>query len=119
MLGSGATEHHGQDIFWGAGSAGAVQGMTELTECKRLEDPDTWFLGVQDEFRRGALTEDTHAFLHGLPTSVPGSWLGGQVACGNQRCKDLLKTMRQSKRTRRGEGKVDENYVKDVDEAQP
>ena len=50
----GATEDHGQHIFWGAGGPGAVQGMTELTVCKRIEDPDEWFLGVQDEFRRGS-----------------------------------------------------------------
>eukprot|EP00959_Pyramimonas_sp_CCMP1952_P172291 3600019-Pyramimonas_sp.AAC.1 len=30
-----AAEGHGQCIFWGAGGEGAVQGMTELTECKR------------------------------------------------------------------------------------
>ncbi len=58
----GATEDHGQHIFWGVGGEGAVQGMTELTECKRVEEPDTWFLGVQDEFRRGELTERTHNF---------------------------------------------------------
>ena len=56
----GATEDHGQHIFWGAGGPGAVQGMTELTECKRIEDQDEWFLGVQDEFRRGGrLSERT------------------------------------------------------------
>ena len=37
----GATEDHGQHIFWGRGGVGAVQGMTELTECKRVEEPDT------------------------------------------------------------------------------
>ena len=83
----GATEDHGQHIFWGAGGEGAVQGMTELTECKRVEEQDTWFLGVQDEFRRGELTERTHNFLHGRPTDVPGSWVNGAPQCGNAQCR--------------------------------
>eukprot|EP00959_Pyramimonas_sp_CCMP1952_P167125 3492887-Pyramimonas_sp.AAC.1 len=57
--------------------------MTELTECKRVEEPDTWPLGVQDEFRRGELTERTRTFLHGRPTGVPGSWVNGAPQCGN------------------------------------
>ena len=84
----GATEDHGQHIFWGAGGEWAVQGMTELTECKRLEDHDEWFLGVQDEFRRGALTERTHNFLHGRPTDVSGSWVDGAAQCGDVRCRE-------------------------------
>ena len=86
----GATEDHGQHIFWGAGGEGAVQGMTELTECKRVEDQDDCFLAVQDEFRRGELTERTHNFLHGRPTDVPGSWVSGAPQCGNTRCGDLI-----------------------------
>ena len=35
-----------------------MQGMTELTERRRVEDQDNWFLGVQDEIRRGALTDE-------------------------------------------------------------
>ena len=61
--------------------------MTELTECKRLEDHDEWFLGVQDEFRRGALTERTRNSLHGRPTDVPGSWVDGAAQCGDVRCR--------------------------------
>ena len=63
-----------------------MQGMTELTECKRLEDQDEWFLGVQDEFRRGELTERTHIFLHGRATDVPGSRVNGAAKCGNPYC---------------------------------
>ena len=73
----GAREDRGQYIFWGAGGEGAVQEMTELTECKRAEDQDDWFLAVQDEFRRGALSERTRNLLHGKPTDVPGSWVNG------------------------------------------
>ena len=35
------------------------------------------------------LTEDAHAFLHGLETTVPGSCLNGRLLCGNQECKQL------------------------------
>ena len=71
----GATEDHGQHIFWGAGSEGAVQGMTELTECKRVEDQDDWFLGVQDEFRRGALSERRiTVYTAGRPTCQGRGW---------------------------------------------
>ena len=38
--------------------------------------------GRQEEFRHGRLSASTHAFLHGQPTSVPGSWQG-------QSCKNL------------------------------
>eukprot|EP00959_Pyramimonas_sp_CCMP1952_P369540 7740385-Pyramimonas_sp.AAC.1 len=60
--------------------------MTELVECKRLEEKDEWFLGVQGEFRRGALTERTHQFLHGKLTDVPGTWLNNKPMCGSQAC---------------------------------
>eukprot|EP00959_Pyramimonas_sp_CCMP1952_P445563 9328646-Pyramimonas_sp.AAC.1 len=60
--------------------------MTELVECKRLEEKAEWFLGVQDEFRRGALAERTRQFLHGKPTDFPGSWLGDKPMCGSQAC---------------------------------
>ena len=32
------------------------------------------------------MSNDNHAFLHGRPTSVPGSWLAGRVTCGNAVC---------------------------------
>ncbi len=47
---------HGQWILWGSGE-GTVQGMTELTECVRTEDP--WLLQVQDEMRAGDLSKDS------------------------------------------------------------
>ena len=36
--------------------------------------------------RNGVLSEDNHAFLHGLPTSVCGSSIGGVSTCGNLGC---------------------------------
>eukprot|EP00959_Pyramimonas_sp_CCMP1952_P138119 2890930-Pyramimonas_sp.AAC.1 len=71
-------------MFWGAGGEGAVQGMTDLTERKRVEDQGDWFLGVQGEFRRrGNLSERARNFLHGRRTDVPGSWANGAPLCGN------------------------------------
>ena len=45
--------------------------LFELTDQIRCQD--TWWNDVLQEFRVGSLTIDTHAFLHGEPTSVPGS----------------------------------------------
>eukprot|EP00959_Pyramimonas_sp_CCMP1952_P299083 6256135-Pyramimonas_sp.AAC.1 len=93
----GATEDHGQYIFWGAGGEGAVQGMTELTECKRAEDQDDWFLAVQDEFRRGALSERARSFLRGRLTDVPGSRVNGAPLCRNaRRLKDAEAIAKQN-----------------------
>eukprot|EP00959_Pyramimonas_sp_CCMP1952_P059073 1233674-Pyramimonas_sp.AAC.1 len=69
--------------------------MTELVECKRLEEKDEWFLAVQDEFRRGGLTERAHQFLHGKPTDVPGSWLNNQPMCGPQTCMQNVEAIAQ------------------------
>ena len=88
---------HGQALFWGRHSEG-MQGVTELDECERCDD--AWLQEVQHEFRMGQLAEDTHAFLHGLPTTVPGSWVGGDVACKNARCRKLAGAAECGKRTR-------------------
>ena len=50
---------HGQSIFWDTGE-GSVQGMTELTECVRTEDD--WLLQVQNEMRRGDLSQESWIF---------------------------------------------------------
>eukprot|EP00959_Pyramimonas_sp_CCMP1952_P273921 5725586-Pyramimonas_sp.AAC.1 len=60
--------------------------MTELVECKRLEEKDEWLPTVQDEFRLGALAKRTHQFLHGKPIEVPGFWLHDQPMCGSPSC---------------------------------
>ena len=70
---------HGQAIFWHRGQ-GAVQGVTELTECVRAQDP--WLLEVQNEMRAGQLSEDICDFLHGRETTVLGNWVGGACGCG-------------------------------------
>ena len=44
---------------------------------------------VLEEFRVQELTPNTHAFLHGDATTVPGSWLHGRASCGEQECQRL------------------------------
>ena len=56
---------HGQTLMWSGPDTG-VQGVTELAFCERTDD--VWLQSVQEEFRYGKLTTDTHAFLHGKPT---------------------------------------------------
>ena len=50
---------------------------------------DAWLEDVQEQFRNGALTEETRAFMHGHPTNVPGSWLRGRSTCKNPACEQL------------------------------
>ena len=88
----GATEDRGQRIFWGVGGEGAGRGMAELTECKRVEEQDEWFLGVQDEFRRGQLTERARISLYGKPTDVPGR---GRTAQRNAETRAVERTQRR------------------------
>ena len=44
---------------------------------------------MQEEMRVGKLSDDMHAFLHGQPTTVPGSWCRGDVLCKSQACRTL------------------------------
>ena len=78
----------GQALLWGRKQE-AMQGVTELTRCERTGD--AWLASVQDELREGRLSADNHAFLHGKPTSVPGSWCQQEVACRNPMCEQLLR----------------------------
>ena len=80
------TVRHGQALFW-SGPAGGIQGVSELDECERCSD--AWLREVQEEIRHGNLSINNHNFLHGRPTRVPGSWVQGDVACGNKRCRAL------------------------------
>ena len=48
---------------------------------KQMRFEDLWWLQVCDECRRGCLSHDSWAFLHGHDTSVSGSWLDGQPQC--------------------------------------
>ena len=79
----------GQTLIWGGKEVG-IQGVTELTRCERTADH--WLASVQEELRHGTLGRDTHAFLHGHPTTKPGSWCNGKLTCGNAACIRLLDT---------------------------
>ena len=76
---------HGQSLLWSEDIETGIQGVTELTECERTKD--LWLRSVQDEFRFGRLTEETHALLHGKPTMQPGSYVNGDVERGKHKCK--------------------------------
>eukprot|EP00959_Pyramimonas_sp_CCMP1952_P278935 5831986-Pyramimonas_sp.AAC.1 len=67
--------------------------MTELVECKRLEGHGEWFLGVQDEVWRGALSERTRQFRRGRPTGVAGSWAGRGPTRGSEHCAKNAEAM--------------------------
>ena len=71
---------HGQSLIWSDPKSGTgLQGVTELIECERTKDP--WLKSVQDEFRIGKLSADSHAFLHGAPTLAPGMTIAGKSTC--------------------------------------
>ena len=72
---------------------GCVQGIDELTICNRLEGSDECPLEIQCEFRDTELTPDNHAFLHGQPTSKPGSWTNNKAMCDTKRCLDNLEAI--------------------------
>lgn len=61
----------GLDLTWDYEAHECVQGVTELTQCFRCKD--RWWNEVLDQIRVLRLSKDNHAFLHGLPTEVPGS----------------------------------------------
>lgn len=65
--------------------------MTELIKSERCADP--WLQEVQEEIRHGKLSANNHNFLHGKPTSVPGSWCDGDVSCKQSRCRDMVGPM--------------------------
>ena len=47
----------------------------------RVRHGDARLLEVQREFREGALTADSRAFLRGRPTSAPGTWVNWATTC--------------------------------------
>ena len=77
---------HGQALLW-SGPENGIQGVTELIECERCTD--AWLKEVQEELRHGRLSDNNHKFLHGLSTTVPGSWVNGDVECGREACRNL------------------------------
>ena len=80
---------HGQELIWGGPEKG-FQGVTELWRCERVKD-DEWLKELQEQFRYSRLTDDNHAFLHGRPTAVPGSWTREALTCGNEACQTLVR----------------------------
>ena len=76
---------NGQALLWSEDEEVGIHGVTELTECERTKDE--WLRSVQDEFRRGQLTAETHAFLHGKITMQPGSVIDGNVSCNRKLCQ--------------------------------
>ena len=80
------TVTHGQALFWGGADVG-IQGVTELTEVERCKD--LWLLDLKKQLRYGCLSEDNWNFLHGRPTSVPGSCAAGRAQCGQEACGAL------------------------------
>ena len=87
----GASASRGLDLMWDHAANECVQGLTELTRRFRCED--VWWNEVLDQIRTLQLSEDNHAFLHGLPTSVPGSWVGGRATCENPKCQKMAFAM--------------------------
>ena len=81
-----APGHQGQTLLWGEAAAG-MQGMTELVRCERTQD--AWLAELQGELRHGQLSDDNHKFLHGKPTTVPGSWIAGHATCEQPGCAAL------------------------------
>lgn len=79
----------GQQLVWASAADGGLQGVTELTRCERTQDK--WLQELQAELRIGGLSKDNHAFLHGQPTQVPGSWLISEqrATCGKSVCQQL------------------------------
>merc|ERR1711994_1036769 len=87
--------------MWGGEECG-IQGVIELSQVERCKDG--WFGEVQQQVRHGCLSEDNWNFLHGRPTTVPGSWANNRAQCGQTRCSALASTppvdSRVSKKTR-------------------
>ena len=86
---------HGQSLVWGGGDIG-FQGVTELQAHERCRDP--WPIELQQQFRNCHLSKDMHRFLHGAPTSRPGSWEGNDVTCGQEKCRQLAKATSRDER---------------------
>ena len=88
---------YGQQLIWD-GPKNGIQGVTELITCER-----TGRVAVQ-RYRKSSdrrLSASTHAFLHGQPTFVPGSWQGGHAACGVQAsCAKNVTSVAQSRHDR-------------------
>ena len=57
---------------------GFEKGQWSWSRSARHRFVQTWKLAeLQGELRHGQLSDDNHKFLHGKPTTVPGSWIAG------------------------------------------
>ena len=52
-------------------------------------------MNVQHEFRKGTLSDESHAFLHGYPTMNPGSTVAGIAECSTPSCVDRITEARK------------------------
>ena len=86
-----------------------MQGVTELESCERTSD--VWLQSVQEEFRHGKLTEDTHAFLHGKPTLLLGSAINGVATCGSEWCKSRAALIKAVVDVAKPQGAIRETYA--------
>ena len=75
---------HGQSLLWSDDIEAGIQGVAELQECERSKD--VWLRSVQESFRCGRLTEETHALLHGKPSMLPGRCIDGTVQYNKKTC---------------------------------
>ena len=85
------------EMFWTTTMVHSVTHRFVLTDSHRCVDP--WWKAFLKEARAGKLSEDMYNFVHGYPTSVPGSWmpeentngtiLSARLLCGNATCQDL------------------------------
>ena len=82
-----APGYQGQTLLWGSPTAG-MQGVAELVRCERIQD--AWLAEFQGQLRHGQLSDDNHKFLHGKPTTVPGSWITGYATCQRPVCAALI-----------------------------
>ena len=85
-----ATTQHGLNLLWNNVCPETFIELDEQVRFGRGDKCDKWWVQVLNECRFGAMTVNTHAFLHGLPTSVPGSWRETDGCdCGCSRCSSL------------------------------
>ena len=87
LLGDAATREdtplvaRGLDLLWVKTNCEGFHKVVDLHQPFRCTDE--WWNSVLDEFRFLQLKSDTHAFLHGEETTLPGSWLAGKASCQN------------------------------------
>ena len=82
-----ATAEYGLSLMWSSNASEGLHGVTELQRPERCKD--VWYNEVLDECRQGDMSQDSCNFLHGLPTTVPGSWTRSGASCLKAGCQRL------------------------------